>query len=1047
MSNNKRARTVLVKKSSVVATEFALALMAAQIAYAQQPPEQAAPPQQPPAQAAQPAAQVAQQTAEQVERVEITGSRIPQVNVEGASPVTTLNAQDIKFDGHAKAEDLLNQLPQVYTSQGAASSNGATGTANVNLRNLGPTRNLVLVNGRRLPPGSPRSGSDSYAADLNQIPAPLIQRVELLTGGASAVYGSDAISGVVNFIMNDRFEGLQIDVDRSSYNHRQHNSEVSDVVAARAATNPSQFEVPGNIGADGAIKNISLLMGGNFADNKGNATVFFNYKQEDPVRQASRDFSACSLNPGDTFTCGGSGTSFPGSFRLNGSAALNYTVGDAIGTPRLFSNDTDQFNFGPFNYYRRPSEQYGFAAFTHLDIAPKMRTYSEFNFHDNHTVAQIAPSGIFLGNPDFLGTGENSIHFENPFLSNAWKNLIATNQPVVAGVQRPFAADGDTANMLIGRRNIEGGGRQDDIRHSSYRGVLGLKGEMADHWNYDVYGQVGKVLYSGVYRNDFSKTRALRAMDVVPNGFGGLSTGRVVAGTPVCRSETTGVDPNCRPYNIWSLGAVTPDALAYLQTPGFQNGYTSQTVVSGTMSTDLAPYGIKMPDAKNGVAVLFGVEQRKERLVLETDTEFSTFDLAGQGGPTIGVSGSLDVSEYFGEVRVPLIEGKPFSDQLTVSASYRYSDYSTNKKTNTYGLGTEWAPVREYRLRGSYQHAVRHANVTELFQPQGNNLFGMDSDPCGSSPKKGGGFNPPTATAAQCANTGVTPAQYGSANLFSPAGQYNFLQGGNTELNPETANSFTLGLVMTPAKNLTGTIDWWVIKVDDVISNAPPSSLLASCLNTGAGCNAIQRDSTGSLWALPSGKIIALNENLGGYNTSGIDFGLNYGYSIGPMGTLGFNFLGTWLNKWEFEPIKGGGKFDCAGFFGPQCSQAKGPLPTWRHKVRGTWATPWDVQLALTWRHIAKVKNESLNSSPLLNAPTDETDKELGARDYIDFALAWNINKTFTLRAGINNIFDKDPPIVSSILADPAIFGNGNTFPQMYDTLGRLVFVNAVAKF
>src|SRR5256885_1176467 len=281
MSNNKRARTdrrartVFAKKSSVVATEFALALMAAQIAYAQHPPEQAAPPKQPPAQAAQPAAQVAQQTAEQVERVEITGSRIPQVNVEGASPVTTLNAQDIKFDGHAKAEDLLNQLPQVYTSQGAASSNGATGTANVNLRNLGPTRNLVLVNGRRLPPGSPRSGSDSYAADLNQIPAPLIQRVELLTGGASAVYGSDAISGVVNFIMNDRFEGLQIDVDRSFYNHRQHNSEVADVVAARAATNPSQFSVPGNVTRDGDIKNLSLLLGGNFADNKGNATLFF----------------------------------------------------------------------------------------------------------------------------------------------------------------------------------------------------------------------------------------------------------------------------------------------------------------------------------------------------------------------------------------------------------------------------------------------------------------------------------------------------------------------------------------------------------------------------------------------------------------------------------------------------------------------------------------------------------------------------------------------------------------------------------------------------
>src|SRR5881409_2119757 len=322
MSHNKpqRARTVFAKKSSVIATEIALALMAAQIAYAQQPPDQAAPPQQPAAQA-QPAAQPVR-TAEQVERIEITGSRLPVVNVEGPSPVTTLNAQDIKFDGHAKAEDLLNQLPQVFTSQGSASSNGATGTANVNLRNLGPTRNLVLVNGRRLPPGSPRSGSDSYAADLNQIPAPLVQRVELLTGGASAVYGSDAISGVVNFIMNDRFEGLQIDADRSFYNHQQHNPQgVADIVATRAASNPSQFRVPGDVGADGAINNFSVLMGRNFADNRGNATVFFNYKDEKPVLQGSRDFSACALGQGAQFNCRGSGTAFPGSFIMNLAAA------------------------------------------------------------------------------------------------------------------------------------------------------------------------------------------------------------------------------------------------------------------------------------------------------------------------------------------------------------------------------------------------------------------------------------------------------------------------------------------------------------------------------------------------------------------------------------------------------------------------------------------------------------------------------------------------------------------------------------------------------
>ncbi len=1033
MSNNKRARAVFVKKSSVVATEIALAMLAAQIAYAQQPLEQAAP-------AAQPARTAA---AEQVERIEITGTRIPQVNVEGPSPITTLNAQDIKLDGHAKAEDLLNQLPQVYTSQGSNSSNGATGTANVNLRNLGPTRNLVLINGRRLPPGSPRSDPNGYAADLNQIPAPLIQRVELLTGGASAVYGSDAISGVVNFIMNDRFEGLQIDVDRSSYNHHQHNSGISEIVAARAQNNSSQFQVPGDIGRDGDIKNISLLMGSNFGGNKGNATLFFNYKQEAPVLQGSRDFSACALNPGgdpdtqDTtgpFTCGGSSTSFPGRFRISGTGK-SFTVNDAAGNTRPFSAATDQFNFGPYNYYRRPSEQYAFSAFAHLDVAPKVRAYGEFQFHDNHTVAQIAPSGIFFGSPAFLLAEGNPIRFENPLLGSgpgSWRDTIANNSG------RPFAGPGDTADLLIGRRNIEGGGRQDDIRHSSYRGVLGMKGDVFQNWNYDIFGQSGKVLYQGVYRNDFSKQRIFKAMDVITNPATGL---------PACRTFVNGTDPNCVPYDIWHQGGVTQAALDYLQTPGFQSGYTSQTVVGGTAAADLGAYGLKMPGAKNGVGVVVGVEQRKERLVLETDTAFSTFDLAGQGGPTIGVAGSLDVSEVFGEARVPLLEGRTMADQLSVSGSYRHSDYSTKKKTDTYGLGTEWAPVREYRLRGSYQHAVRHANVVELFQPQGNNLFGMTNDPCG--PAK-------TATFTQCQQSGITGiynavtnpnGQYGNPILDSPAGQFNFLQGGNTDLKPETANSFTLGLVATPARNLTGTIDWWLIKVDDVISNAPPSTLLTSCLNTGAGCNLIQRDSIGTLWALPSGRIIALNENLGGYNTSGIDFGLNYAYPLAALGTLGFNFLGTRLNKWEFEPIKGGGTFDCAGFFGPQCSQAKGPLPTWRHKVRGTWATPWDVQMAVTWRHINRIRNEGSSSNPLLNTFTPDTDSELGARNYFDIAGTWNVNKTFLLRAGINNIFDKDPPIVSNVLADPAIFGNGNTFPQLYDTLGRLIFVSGIAKF
>ena len=313
MRKNKQSPVVFTKKPSIVATQIALAVMAPSWVYAQQ----------------------AVQTAERVERVEITGTRLPQLSTEGPSPVIVLDSQEIRMDGQSKTEDLLNALPQVYAAQSSTQSNGANGTATVNLRNLGETRNLVLINGRRMPAGSPRKGATSAAADLNQIPAPLIQRVELLTGGASAVYGSDAVTGVVNFIMNDRFEGLQFDVYHGFYNHQQQNPNgIGDLVASRAATNPANFAVPGDIGSDGAVNSFSMLMGKNFADNKGNATAYLQYKKEDAVLQAARDFSACALRPGATFTCGGSGTSFPGYFYsgLNAGDPGNiFTIANAAG--------------------------------------------------------------------------------------------------------------------------------------------------------------------------------------------------------------------------------------------------------------------------------------------------------------------------------------------------------------------------------------------------------------------------------------------------------------------------------------------------------------------------------------------------------------------------------------------------------------------------------------------------------------------------------------------------------------------------------------------
>lgn len=299
MNQRNRKNPSFTRKSCVVATEFALAMMTAPFAFAQ-----ASPP---------------------AVKIEVTGSRIPmQQNVESTSPISVITAEDIRIEGVRNTENLLYNMPQVFADQGSTVANGATGTATVDLRYLGPDRTLVLVNGKRLPAGSP----NYYAADLNQIPAQLISRVEILTGGASAIYGSDAVAGVVNFIMRKDFQGVQGDIGYSFFNHQQDSSTAS-IVAAREATNPAQFKVPDDAKRDGESMDVSLLLGGNFAENRGNATVYFGYKDDKPLTQAQRDYSACSFGSTATaFTCAGSSTSFPGRFLSDTS---DFTIANAQG--------------------------------------------------------------------------------------------------------------------------------------------------------------------------------------------------------------------------------------------------------------------------------------------------------------------------------------------------------------------------------------------------------------------------------------------------------------------------------------------------------------------------------------------------------------------------------------------------------------------------------------------------------------------------------------------------------------------------------------------
>ncbi|HEY8571695.1 TonB-dependent receptor domain-containing protein [Phenylobacterium sp.] len=953
-----------------------------------------------------------------VEELVVTGSRIPQPNLVTTSPVTQVTGADIDTAGVTRVEDLVNQLPQAFAAQNSTVSNGSTGTATVDLRGLGATRTLVLVDGKRMPYGSPLQGGS--APDLNQIPGQLVERVEVLTGGASAVYGSDALSGVVNFIMRKNFEGVEVDLQHAFYMH--HNDydgpgNLRNVIAGRAATNPAQYKLPDDNVMDGKSWEYNLIMGVNAPDGKGNITAYVGYRNNDAILQANRDFSACSLgasfnNGGNDFTCGGSGTSFPGQFTPDFAAGNVFTIGGTAAAPTFvpYSTTANAYNFGPLNYFQRPDERYVLGMFGNYQISDTVEVYSQLMFMNYQTVAQIAPSGNFFNT--------SSINCGSPLLSAQQRTTIGCDAAEIA-------ADASTP-LFIGRRNVEGGGRQDDLEYITYRGVLGLRGNITEGWDYDISAQYAKVSLSRTYLNDFSVTRLGRALDVIS-----------VNGVPTCRSVTTGEDPNCVPYNIFQPGGVTSEALNYLQIPLVLRGHTVQTVVTAAVTGDLGTVGIQSPWSERAVQLAFGAEYRRDGLKTTPDTSFQTGEGAGQGGATLGVSGTTEVYDIFAEVQVPLIEDMPFARLVSLDAAYRWSDYQGRESTNTWKVGADWAPVEDVRFRGSFQKAVRAPNVIELFTGQGFNLFDMDDDPCGPTG---------TATLAQCVATGVPAAAFRSPALTSPAGQYNFLQGGNPDLNPEEGETTTFGVVFTPTflPGFNFSVDYFKITVDGLVSTFGALNVLEACYqqNIQAQCARINRNNLGQLW-VGEGHVEDLNTNIGGLQTSGVDVVANYGlelerFGLSDVGRLSFNFVGTWLKELVIDPGPLVDAYDCAGFYGNQCSDNAPPNPEWRHRFRVSWQSPWNLEVSGTWRHFSEVT--IYQDPPTTNVRPDRT---LEAQNYFDLAATWQVRDNARLRFGANNIFDRDPPL-SSIVGTT---GNGNTYPQTYDALGRYVFIGLTANF
>ena len=967
----------------------------------------------------------------------ITGSRIPRSDLTAVSPVTMIKSYEIRLQGATNAEETLNQLPQVSPSQGEFVAVGATGAATIDLRGLGSVRTLVLVNGHRLMPGDPRYP----VADVNSIPTALIQRVEVLTGGAAAVYGSDAVAGVVNFNLDTKLDGLKVEGQIGGYQHDNRDE------FARSLLNQRQLRYPKGSVFDGRRENLSVAFGHGFLDDRAHVTLYGGYRKIDSVTLDQRDYGACPITaktadqkPTSILECGGPLVSYPGNYFDNLGNVYQVT------TDRTFVPGLSRFNYAPWHFYQRPDERYTAGGFANFDLSKAVQAYAEVMAMKDRTMWQIGPSG------DFRNT--ETINCDNPLLSDQQRSLIckagnfvgefptfdsAGNLIQISGSPTPFIdpVTGEPysrAWLLISLRNIEGGSIEDDLKHKSVRLLGGLKGDLGSGVTYDASYVFGRVSLDRQYRNNLSITRLGRALDVVSDPL---------TGQPICRSTLIArelgdsapeADANCVPWDVFAPGQVTPESTTYLSIPPSMRGSFTEQIGNLNATVELDRWGIGGPWSEEASAINVGAEYRKDAVKFDPDEFSQAGDIAGFGEQVFPIRDSVNAKEIFAEARIPLLTDK-LVRRLAFEGGFRKSWYSnprSNFSSDAYKLALDLTAVSGLRFRASQQRANRAPNVLELLAPiQPDSFF---RDPCAGIA--------PLASEDDCALTGVTAAQYGhvpkaSTNLF----EYNAIMGGNEDLQPESATTRTIGIVLQPRllRGFNVTMDWWDIKLKGAISKIGAQAIVDACIASGGPvfCSRIHRDPNGSL-LLGDGYVDDRQANLGSLKIRGIDGSADYSMPLGRLGSAKLEFRGSYVLRWIVDNGGLSTPYDCAGLFGAPCRIQ----PRWKHTARATWDTPAAISLSFQWRHLGGVELAALDPKFNLTDDVSPGYAKLRPADYFDVATVFRVRKGFDLRLGVNNVLDRQPPLVISNTAAGDGPYNGNTYPEWYDPLGRFVFAS-----
>ena len=1009
-------------------------------------------------------------TQDSSERIVVTGTRIRLPNLESPVPVTSISGAEFFETGSVSVGDVLNELPALRSTFSQQNSTRFLGTGGLNLldlRGLGTNRTLVLVNGRRHV-GSDVLG-DGVAVDANSIPSELIERVDIITGGSSAVYGSDAIAGVVNFVMKDDYEGVQL---------RAQNG-----ISSRGDSN-NYF--------------ISGLAGMNFAEGRGNITIHGEYAHQDDFYAPDRphtakasgylrtDFSSPDdesipdrvfyedfrygyyADGGTVFGFGPPSGLIPYIFQPDGT--LDQQTGEYVRVrgfpvPIYIGGNGDNFRSGKQFGLMPELDRYAVNLLAHYEVSPAFVPFVEAKYVRSDALSNNSGPFFTLA----TGSPRENFYTTNPFLTDQARDLIRNNYGDyydaagnlfiydTNGDPIAYASDGiaDTDQFGFGfyRSVTDLGNREEDARRETYRIVVGARGDISNNWSYEVSANYGEHKNRTTILGNVNIQRYLLAIDAVDEGEFNTGTPN---GNIVCRSQ---LDPSaavayefsdptfsaaqlagdvaaCVPADLFGEGRLDPASRAYILQNSIATGKITQLVLNGFLTGDTSGF-FELPGGPIGIAV--GAEYRRETLLYQQDP-FTNAGLTFYNQIPTFDPPSFEVKELFGELRFPVLAGVPLAEELTLGAAGRFADYKgATGGVFAYNGTVQYAPVRDITIRANYSRAVRAPNLADLYTPLGTNFAGNFNDPCSAPFLNEGSQN----RAANCAAAG-RPSDFD----YQYTSSLQFQSGGNVNLNEEKSTSWTVGGLLQPRfiPGLALSVDYFNITVDNVITSPSGQAIVNACYDLPNAdnqfCDQFERAGAGGgprgeePFRILEGSLIAQLLNYAKLKVRGIDVDLNYRHHISAIGadlTSRIAYTKMLQNDSFLDPTD-------PGF----ANQILYELGDPKDSVNANFGLDFGkFSIGYQVRYIGKmVLNTyedifSKQGRPPEN-PDYAEDKFYTDVFYHDIRLEFDADDRFSFYAGVDNIGDRLPPQGLSGVGG----GSG-----IYDVIGRYFYAGAVAKF